>query len=129
LLFAGHLAVAFMAVENYRVSCLDTCFQSGLKSLSGVPVNIEPVPGNPDNSWLNGLLKIERDVSPPVVLAQKEEEERYTNSVHYLLRLRYSLRSPFNFFSFSNFEQTFKCGAKRLCKNQKCHYSLVADKS
>jgi hypothetical protein len=134
VIFAGHLVMAFMAVQDYRWRSLNSCFESGLQSVTGANVDVSEKIKQMNSERahaLSPLINIETYASAPVAsepVTTGPEADSGSKSVHYILRWRYLPPALFNFFSFSKIEQTYKCGAKRLCNNEKCTYSLIADR-
>lgn len=133
ILFAGQILWALMTTNEYRWNMMNWCFEGGLQALTDSPSSFREKLQNLDiekNKLMGGLLHFESKVIGPII-SNNSTNRRGSENLEATFDLTSKISSDFkfNFFKTRESQEQIKCGAKKICEEQKCSYSLVVDKS
>jgi len=129
LIFAAHVLIAIFLTEEFRWRASSWCFESGLQSVTGkslaTAAGLQTVE-NEMNSKAPALIQFKSETAGPINAF--DSTKNLFESFH---NLRWTFKPRFNSLYLNAAESTenFKCGVRKICHDQKCIYSLIADKS
>lgn len=129
MIFAAHVLIALFLTEEFRWKASNWCFENGLQSLTGKDFNSLSDLQNLENEMNSKaplLIQFRSVVAGPV--SSYDSANDVVESFH---RLQWTFKPRFNplFLKAAESTETFKCGARKTCHDQKCIYSLIADRS
>lgn len=129
LVFSSFILIAMFLTEEFRWKISSWCFENGIVTVSG---NL-PAPATE-------LATIEREMNktaPQVVQfratfegpVRTESPDSGLTESYYKIQWATTNILGQKFFKIDDFTNQLKCGARKLCHDEKCIYSVIADKS
>ncbi|MCC2677544.1 MAG: hypothetical protein K0R29_120 [Pseudobdellovibrio sp.] len=129
LLFATHVLIAIFLTEDFKWKITNWCFESSLALLNGA--QLEPASSVSDiedefNLAAPQLISVKANLQGPF---HNQDNPGAVSETTF--RIGWVTTTHFNrlFQNQSEFSSQLKCGARKICENKRCSFSVIADKS